>query len=212
MLKKRLRKEQELRQRQKQQQQQQGREKVRQDYYWPRCWHPLRLGDILSHWLIKSVGVWALIKAAISMNSAPCHHPAYLPPTKQKSLLPMNLMPPPPSPSPATSPVSFESVSCFVSFSDKFFHGFCLLLSHFFFLLFFFFFLLLFLCDFVFCHKLHWSTSPATCRCKDAPQFPTWYSCTLCFFLYFPLPFCAATCHVNLWRFCCWNYFKVLPK
>lgn len=103
--------------------------------------------------------------------------PACLPPcltrTKQKSLLPMNLMPPPPPPSPAASPVSFESVSCFVSFSDKFFHGFCLLLSHFFFLLFFFFFLLLFLCDFVFCHKLHWSTSPATCRCKDAPQFPT---------------------------------------
>lgn len=107
---------------------------------------------------------------------------------KQKSLLLIDLMPP--SPFPSQSPAAhavpfFESVSCFVSF--KFFHGFCLLLTHFF-LLCFFFFLLLFLCDFVFCHKLRWSTSSATCRCKDAPQFQTWHSYTLCFMRYFSLP------------------------
>lgn len=57
--------------------------------------------------------------------------------------------------------------------------------------------LVAFLCDFVFCHKLRWSTSPATCRCKDAPQCAALLPeiLTLCFPLFlFTLP--LSSCHV----------------
>lgn len=69
-------------------------------------------------------------------------------PREQKSLLLINLRPSPSPtpalvPSPCHTPEFLESVSCFVSFSDKFLLGFCLLLSRFFFLCFFICFILL---------------------------------------------------------------------
>lgn len=140
MLKKRHRKELKLKS-------EQGR--FRQDYYWPRCWHPLRLADILSRWLIKSLGILGINKASNKYDPLTSPH---LPPTEQKSLL-INLSPSPStapvlSPSPCHTPVFLESVSCFVSFCDKFLLGFCLLLFRFFFFYFlyfiFCFFLLLF--------------------------------------------------------------------
>lgn len=211
MLKKRHRKELKLKSEQ---------ERFRQDYYWPRCWHPLRLADILSRCLIKSLGIRGINKASNKYDPLTSPH---LPPTEQKSLL-INLSPSPStapvlSPSPCHTPVFLESVSCFVSFSDKFLLGFCLLLSRFFF---FFFFLYFIFCFFLLlfyatlCFAINFAGQLLRLRAAARMPHNTRHYCLRFLHSVFPLSprpsaYHPATCHVNLWRFC-WNYFKVCPS
>lgn len=131
------------------------------------------------------------------------------PQREQKSLLLINLRPSPipaRAPSPCHTPEFLESVSCFVSFSDKFLLGFCLLLSRFFFLCFFIcFFLLLFYATL--CFVINFAGQLLRLRAVARMPHNARHYCLR--FLHSVSPFSSlpslyhpATCHVNLWRFC----------
>lgn len=136
------------------------------------------------------------------------------PPREQKSLLLINLGPSPSPtpalfPSPCHTPEFLESVSCFVSFSDKFLLGFCLLLSRFLFFFFSYFFICFFLLLFyaTLCFAINFAGQLLRLRAAariphNARHYCLRFLHSVSPFSSFPSPYHPATCHVNLWRFC----------